>query len=314
MMRVSVIIPFFNRSHTIERCLITVQKQTLRDYECLIIDDGSDPNEALGLQRITNNLNDERFRIITMKTNRGGGAARNAGIEQAQGEFVAFLDSDDEWLPLKLEKQLEFSLKQDQPFISCQSFVHYAGGMGVLPTRSLSAELISDYLFCKNGWLPTPSFFLRRDALGMTRFDEWLPRHQDYDFLLELENMGVTASLLMEPLVIVHWEDMHASGRAFNIENSKRFLSMHRQHFSDASASCFWAQFVIIPSTIVIGRFHGLHELLRMNLRFLIYNRNLTINTISHLIFRDDRILRWIKKFGAQKHSPLNGITEKTGK
>ena len=50
VMRVSVIIPFFNRSHTIERCLISVQKQTLGDFECLIIDDGSDTNEALALQ------------------------------------------------------------------------------------------------------------------------------------------------------------------------------------------------------------------------------------------------------------------------
>lgn len=299
MMQVSVIIPFFNRSHTIERCLISVQKQTLSDFECLIIDDGSYPNEAIDLERITSGLKDERFRIISLRTNRGGGAARNAGIEQAKGEYVAFLDSDDEWLPSKLEKQLEFSLEQGLPFISCQSYVHHASGIGVLPTHPLRTERISDYLFCKNGWLQTSSFFLNREALGSIRFDEALPRHQDYDFLLELENIGVTSSLLMEPLVIVHWENMHASGRAYNIENSKRFLSTRRQYFSDASASCFWAQFVIIPSAILISRFHGLNQLLQMNLRFVTNNRNLAVNAISHLIFRDGRILQWINKFGA---------------
>ena len=99
----------------------------------------------------------------------------------------------------------------------------------------------------------------------------------------------------MDPLVIVHWEDMHASGRAYNIQNSIHFLSARRQYFSDTSASCFWVQFVIIPSTIVFGRFHGLRQLFRMNLRF-VTNRNLTLNIISHLIFRDGRILQWIKK------------------
>ena len=159
MIRVSVIIPFFNRSHTIERCLISVQKQTLSDFECLIIDDGSDTNEALALQAITSGLSDQRFRIITLQRNRGGGAARNAGIEQAQGEYIAFLDSDDEWLTTKLEKQLQFSFAQGLPFISCQSYVHHADGIGVLPTHPLGAERVCDYLFCSNGWLPTPSFF-----------------------------------------------------------------------------------------------------------------------------------------------------------
>lgn len=312
MIRVSVIIPFFNRSHTIERCLISVQKQTLSDFECLIIDDGSDANEASVLQSITSGLSDQRFRIITLTANRGGGAARNAGIEQAQGEYIAFLDSDDEWLPSKLEKQLGLSLEQGLPFISCQSYVHHADGIGVLPTSPLGTERVSDYLFCSNGWLPTPSFFLKRGALDSIRFDESLPRHQDYDLLLKLENLGVTTSFVLEPLVIVHWEDMHASGRAYNIENSKHFLSTRRQYFSDTSASCFWAQFVIIPSTIVNGRIHGLRQLLQMNLRFVTKNKNLSVNLISHLIFRDGRILQWIKKFGAILRKSSNEITEQT--
>ena len=275
--------------------MISVQKQTLSDFECLIVDDGSEPNETLALQTITRGLSDERFRIITLQSNHGGGAARNAGIEKAQGAYLTFLDSDDEWLPSKLEKQLSFSIDNGLPFISCQSYVHHAGGSGVLPTHPLGAERISDYLFCRNGWLPTPSFFLQREVLDSIRFDESLPRHQDYDFLLELERSGVTPSCLMEPLVIVHWEDMHASGRAYNIQNSKHFISTRRQYFSDTSASCFWAQFVIIPSAIVFGRLQGLRQLIQMNLRF-VTNRNLTLNIISHLIFRDDRILQWIKK------------------
>lgn len=270
--------------------MVSVQKQTLRDFECLIIDDGSDPTEALDLQTITNNLNDERFRIITMETNRGGGAARNAGIEQAQGEFVAFLDSDDEWLPLKLEKQLEFSLKQDRPFLSCQSFVHYAGGMGVLPTRSLSAELISDYLFCNNGWLQTSSFFLRRDTLGMTRFDESLPRHQDYDLLFQLEDRGITPVVIKEPLVRVHWENLETSGRSKNPKNSEAFAVSRKEHFSKKAYSCFLAKFVFIPKIKSEGRMVALSSVFVYGLGFFT-NLNLGVDVISTLIFKDSRLL-----------------------
>ena len=111
------------------------------------------------LQSITTGLSDERFRIITLQSNRGGGAARNVGIEQAQGEYFAFLDSDDEWLPSKLENKSIFSIDNGLPFISCQSYVHHAGGSGILPTHRLGTERISEYLFCRNGcYQPHHSF------------------------------------------------------------------------------------------------------------------------------------------------------------
>lgn len=291
MMRVSVIVPFYNRSHTIERCLISVQKQTLGDFECLIIDDGSDTNEALALQSITSGLKDERFRIITLRANCGGGAARNAGIEQAQGEYIAFLDSDDEWLPSKLEKQLKLSLEQGLPFISCQSYVHHADGIGVLPTHPLGSERISDYLFYRNGWLPTPSFFLKRDALDSIRFDESIPRHQDYDILFQLENKGIRATILKEPLVRVHWEDLEVSGRARNIGTSEAFATSRRGSFSRRAYSCFVVKFLLIPKIKSGGRISALSMFFKSGFRFL-SNRNLSVEVISVLIFKDNRLLQ----------------------
>ena len=292
MIRVSVIIPFFNRSHTIERCLISVQKQTLSDFECLIIDDGSDTNEALALQSIARGLSDERFRIITSQSNRGGGAARNAGIEQAQGEYIAFLDSDDEWLPTKLEKQLQFSLEQGLPFISCQSYVHHADGIGVLPTRPLEGEGISEYLFCKNGWLPTPSFFLKRDALGSIRFDESLPRHQDYDLLFQLEERGLRPYALMTPLVKVHWEDLESSRRAVNTANSEIFATSRIGNFTRRAYSCFVIKFLLIPKIKSGSRISALSMLSKSGFRFL-SNRNLSLEVFSMLLFKDNRVLRY---------------------
>lgn len=292
MIRVSVIIPFFHRSHTIERCLISVQKQTLSDFECLIIDDGSDTDEALALQSIARGLSDERFRIITLQNNRGGGAARNAGMEQAEGQYIAFLDSDDEWLPTKLEKQLQFSLEQGLPFLSCQSYVYHADGIGVLPTRPLEGEGISEYLFCKNGWLPTPSFFLKRDAIGSIRFDESLPRHQDYDLLFQLENKGIRPTILKEPLVRVHWEDLEVTGRARNIENSEAFVKSRREDFSKRSYSCFVVKFLLIPKIKSGGRISALSMFYKSGFRFL-SNRNLSLEVFSMLLFKDKRALQY---------------------
>lgn len=292
MMRISVIIPFFNRSHTIGRCLISVQKQTLGDFECLIIDDGSDSNEGLALQSITSGLKDERFRIVTLRANRGGGAARNAGIEQAQGEFIAFLDSDDEWLPSKLEKQLNLSLAQGLPFVSCQSYVHHADGIGVLPTHPLGKERVCDYLFCRNGWLPTPSFFLKRDALESIRFDEALPRHQDYDLLFQLENKGVRPTILKEPLVRVHWEDLEETGRARNIEISEAFAGSRRGSFSRQAYSCFLVKFLLIPRIKSGSRISALSVLFTSGFRFL-SNRNLSLEVFSMLLFKDKRALQY---------------------
>ena len=292
MIRVSVIIPFFNRSHTIKRCLISVQKQTLRDFECLIVDDGSDANEALALQSITDELNDERFKIITLQNNSGGGAARNAGIEQARGEYIAFLDSDDEWLPAKVEKQLELSLGQGMPFISCQSYVHHADGIGVLPTLPLGTERVSDYLFSRNGWLPTPSFFLKRDALDSIRFDESLPRHQDYDLLFQLENKEIRPTILKEPLVRVHWEDLDATGRTMNIANSEAFVTSRREHFSKWSYSCFVVKFLLIPKIKSGGRISALSMFYKSGFRF-ISNRNLCLEVFSMLLFKDKRALQY---------------------
>ena len=294
-MKVSVIIPFFNRSHTIERCLISVQQQTCEDFECLIVNDGSQPPESQSLRSTVAELQDHRFQIIEMSKNLGGGAARNQGIERARGEYVAFLDSDDEWLPQKLEKQLEFSVNEQQAFVSCQSFVHHADGVGVLPTVQFGTKRISDYLFVKGGWIQTSSFFLERKALGFARFDENLPRHQDYDLLFQLEHRGIRPALCMEPLVRVRWEDFDSSGRAINVENSKAFALSRRKHFSKVSYSCFVAKFVLIPTIKSKGRISGLQQILNCGIGYLA-NLNLAIEVVSTIVFKDSRLLTFASK------------------
>lgn len=103
MPEVSVIIPTYNRANLLGRAVHSVLNQTFKDFELIIVDDYSTDNT----EEIAGSWHDKRIRFIRHKENKGGPAARNTGIKNAQGDFIAFLDSDNEWLPQKLEKQIE---------------------------------------------------------------------------------------------------------------------------------------------------------------------------------------------------------------
>lgn len=100
-LKVSVIIPLYNKATYVLRALDSIAAQTFADFEAIIVDDGSTDDSA----KIVANYSDPRFRMIH-QANAGPGAARNAGVEQARGELIAFLDADDEWLPNYLQENV----------------------------------------------------------------------------------------------------------------------------------------------------------------------------------------------------------------
>lgn len=100
---VSVIIPTYNRAHLIGRAIKSILNQTYQDFEIIVVDDGSTDNT----EEVLKGFNDSRILYIRHNHNRGGAAARNTGIKAARGKYIAFQDSDDEWLPEKLEKQMK---------------------------------------------------------------------------------------------------------------------------------------------------------------------------------------------------------------
>lgn len=93
-MRVSVVVPLYNKAQYLKRCLQSICAQTFSEFELIVVDDGS--TDAGG--HIARTLGDARIRVIQQQ-NAGPGAARNRGLAEVQGEYVAFLDADDEWLP-----------------------------------------------------------------------------------------------------------------------------------------------------------------------------------------------------------------------
>ncbi len=105
---VSVVIPSFNRAHRVGDAIGSVLAQTFQDFEIIAVDDGSTDATISALKEIT----DPRLRILRHPVNRGAAAARNTGIAEATGRYIALLDSDDTWYPQKLERQLAW-LKQN---------------------------------------------------------------------------------------------------------------------------------------------------------------------------------------------------------
>lgn len=112
-MKVSVIIPLYNKSATIERTLASVRAQTFRDFEIIVVDDGSTDDSA-------SKVSGDDVRLIR-HANAGPGAARNRGVSEARGDYLAFLDADDEWLPGYLEESVRLLAAQPAEVASVTS-------------------------------------------------------------------------------------------------------------------------------------------------------------------------------------------------
>ena len=112
---VSVITPSYNCARFIEETIRSVQAQTWQNWEMVIVDDCSTDNSVDVIQRIAKD--DARIRLMQHQWNGGPAVSRNIAIENAKGRYIAFLDSDDLWLPEKLEKQLAFIKKKDAALV-----------------------------------------------------------------------------------------------------------------------------------------------------------------------------------------------------
>ena len=110
---VDIVIPSYNRKNFLKQAVQSVQNQSYKNWNLFIVDDASTDGTA-------NTFYEENINTLTLKSNKGVSYARNYGIKQGKADWIAFLDSDDEWLPKKLEKQMEYAKNQPQyPLIHC---------------------------------------------------------------------------------------------------------------------------------------------------------------------------------------------------
>lgn len=178
---ISVVIPTFNRAGPLETALKSVFGQTLAPHEVIVVDDGSSDDTH---DRVTDAFGD-RVRYLR-QPNRGVSAARNTGIQQVTGNWIAFLDSDDAWLPDKLQQQVK-ALRQQPGYRFCHTDeMWFRRGVRVNPMKK--HQKTGGYIFerCLPLCVISPSSVLmHRDCFDdMGRFDESLPACEDYDYWL----------------------------------------------------------------------------------------------------------------------------------
>jgi glycosyltransferase involved in cell wall biosynthesis len=205
---ITVVIPTHARPELLARAIRSVLAQTVAAIEVVVVLDGEDPATTRVLERFS----DDRIRHITLERNSGGGRARNAGVSEARGEWIAFLDDDDEFLPHKLELQLAAAKKErGAALVVCQTVAHNEKSNQLWPARFPGeGESISEYLFCRRklrqgeAFLQTSTYFVSRELAMRVPFRTDLARHQDWDWLLRMEAAGARVVAVAEPLTIYY--------------------------------------------------------------------------------------------------------------
>lgn len=185
---VSIVLPLYNRARCVGRAVASVLAQraaggaAVPPWELIVVDDGSEDDGAAVVEA----FGDPRIQIIRRPVNRGAAAARNVGVAAARGDFVAFIDSDDEWTPDKLATQTAAMRAVDAPAATCAGFLLRRADGAEAERRPTAVQGVAGLL---DGCFVAPGSTLmaRRDCLlAVGPFDESLTRLEDWDWLLRM--------------------------------------------------------------------------------------------------------------------------------
>ncbi len=223
--KTSVIIPTYNRAHVLGRAVHSVLRQTQRDIEIIIIDDASTDHT----DEVVKTINDDRILYIKHNERKGASSARNSGIDIARGEYVAFLDSDDEWIEDKLERQLEVFYRSPETLgLVYSGCVEIAGSKEDRPVIPKVRGSILKNLLVNNcvGYMVTP--LVRRECFSKAGlFDDGLPGSQDWDMWIRIAQ-HYTIDFVSDVLVRVYpQEDGIMRNSAGAVSAHKRILQKY---------------------------------------------------------------------------------------
>jgi glycosyltransferase involved in cell wall biosynthesis len=229
---VSVIIPTYNRADLLPRALNSVLQQTFVDFEVLVVDDGSTDKTAALMAKYQER--DDRVRYLDQPQNAGVSAARNRGLREARGVFMAFLDSDDEWLPYKLERQVALFQR-----LSERVGLIYGGVENVGPGGERNIHTprhrgdIRSTLLERNVIHGTSGVTLRRATVERVGFfDEGIPAVEDYDYWLRVAK-EYEVDFISEPLIRYYEPDDVERKTLNTTENLEARAWLYRTHGAD---------------------------------------------------------------------------------
>lgn len=263
---ISVIVPVFNRQNHLAQVVETVFAQkTNQNLELILVDDGSKDDSAKTILALAKQYS--RVIPVILPSNQGGGAARNAGIDQARGEWIAFLDSDDLWMPDKLEKQLSILASADEHVLCFTNLVvDFHDGETPLPWNTIAfAANAKKYLLEQHQVIQTSTILMSSKAAKAVRFNPALRRHQDIDFVLRCENAGVR--FVYQPECLVKYSaDPKATrvSKRINAKPSLDWLTVAHDYLSPAEIDAFYLKQVFdmhLKDSPVTALQRGLHAI-----------------------------------------------------
>jgi glycosyltransferase involved in cell wall biosynthesis len=220
---VSVVVPAYRGERFLGAALDSVDSQTYPHVELIVVDDGSDDASA--------KIADEHAGArVLREPHRGVSAARNAGIAVAQGELVAFLDADDEWMPRKLERQIALMrARPEVAIVHTYVMTFFAPGTPVPPWLPADWRTVAQPRYCPSNWL------VRRDAFTKVGpFDESYTTAEEYEWLARARNAGLESAML--PHVLVRWRLHGANVSHHQAEIRRGVMRMLRSNIARRDA------------------------------------------------------------------------------
>lgn len=221
---ISIVLPSFNRAHILPKAVESILRQTYKDFELIIVDDGSSDNTC----EVVKGFNDDRI-VYVHQENAGACVARNNGIDHARGEYIAFQDSDDVWHEDKLEKQLTTLRNTGADVVFCR-MNRMSDGKNV--------GLVSDYFhegFLSKEELPmsigTQTLMGKSAVFKQEKFDPEMPRFQEFEMLVRVQR-SFSIYCMEEPLADYHLQNDSISVKPASIEKAwKLMLKKHSDFF-----------------------------------------------------------------------------------
>jgi len=216
--KVSILLPSFNRAHLLYRAIKSILSQTFQDFELIIVDDGSSDNT----EEVVKSFKDSRIIYIRHDKNKGASAARNTGLQVAGGEYIAFQDSDDEWLPEKLEKQIKvFETAPSGVGVVYTSFWKYLNNNDKIYIPDPQIKQKEGCIFkelLKHNLIGLPTAIIRKECFEKVgKFDEELFCLEDWDLFIRISRY-YQFMFIDEPLVLSYYTPGSVNEQEGNIK------------------------------------------------------------------------------------------------